>query len=805
MQRLLVALVLALVTVLPTKAQSTLPLDPNFGLNGRAGLTPGKVQAWPRNVARYAPGRYVGCVGAEEAWRAWYFTAQGLDPEIPDASQGASCTVVLPDAGVLFQTRTGWQIRDPNGSVRAGFGEVPFPAGFVPSGNEPVQSDGSVLIPGRDSIWARLTVTTRQAVATRLSLRPYEWVMGTDAQGAYYTSQMLESPFVLQRYLPNGTRDATYGSNGAPSFSEPFYGSVLPDGTTLLFGYRMGIARLTPGGVPDSSFGTAGQTPAPDVTGVYALPNGQIAAPYGNSGAGAGINVYSSRGEWLIGAPLSDIHSGLYSYPTYTVLTTPEGDLLVLVGYQGEVSIVRRMVDGTVPPSGSESVYFSAPSVESRYLLGAIGRDGRLGVIYRRKYFSYYPTGYSTYRYDETNDPAAIVLAPTGSRMAGSGVKSAAILPVSQGRTLVVDYHSFTTATNVLMRVRLRPDGEWDSDYSSSRLPFDTLQAFQMLRTVSHDDGSFDVVGTGTRSSDPRASGVVYRFDSAGELLRKTRLRSPIGSAMPIGIYDISTDGAGNYAFTSGQSLWLGDSSGGHAVEHPVGYPVGLVQHTASGALYVSGVINNRPVLARFTSTGTPDLAFGTNGVYVHPGTATVSATELLRITGETALWGLSTADGAGQITGTTVYAVTQNGVEELGRLPYAPDGSRTLLFDASTHTAVSFTRTPAHAPRPYAFRVLLPASVDAEDRTVAPAGAFTIGPNPANQNTVLRLSLDKPMRVRVQVYDVIGREQLWVDVPAAAGSFTHSLNTQAWTPGTYIVRVTAGDRVKTSRLVVMH
>ena len=87
-----------------------------------------------------------------------------------------------------------------------------------------------------------------------------------------------------------------------------------------------------------------------------------------------------------------------------------------------------------------------------------------------------------------------------------------------------------------------------------------------------------------------------------------------------------------------------------------------------------------------------------------------------------------------------------------------------------------------------------------------APAGGaldLHVWPNPASTAATLRVTLDAPATVRLTLTDALGRDVL-TDVRAlAAGPQTLAVDAARLAPGVYVVRVAAGVRVGTHRLVV--
>ena len=96
-------------------------------------------------------------------------------------------------------------------------------------------------------------------------------------------------------------------------------------------------------------------------------------------------------------------------------------------------------------------------------------------------------------------------------------------------------------------------------------------------------------------------------------------------------------------------------------------------------------------------------------------------------------------------------------------------------------------------------------------DRASAPASLW-LGqnfPNPFNPSTAIEYTLAAPGRVRLSVFDVLGREiAILADGDQAAG--THMVNfgpssvTVPLSSGVYILRLTAGDFQLTRRMALI-
>ena len=86
-------------------------------------------------------------------------------------------------------------------------------------------------------------------------------------------------------------------------------------------------------------------------------------------------------------------------------------------------------------------------------------------------------------------------------------------------------------------------------------------------------------------------------------------------------------------------------------------------------------------------------------------------------------------------------------------------------------------------------------------DRT-GPGRLLSASPNPFRGATDLRFTLDAASAVRIEVFDVVGRQVFAAEGSFDAGDHAVPLAGEALAPGTYVVRLTAGDAVQTAVVV---
>jgi hypothetical protein len=96
--------------------------------------------------------------------------------------------------------------------------------------------------------------------------------------------------------------------------------------------------------------------------------------------------------------------------------------------------------------------------------------------------------------------------------------------------------------------------------------------------------------------------------------------------------------------------------------------------------------------------------------------------------------------------------------------------------------------------------------SVDAAGNTLPKIFALSQNyPNPFNPSTIIQYALPFKTRVKLAVYDVLGREiESLADGEFGAGSYRVTFDGSRFASGTYLYRLQAGDFSQTKRLVVL-
>jgi hypothetical protein len=125
------------------------------------------------------------------------------------------------------------------------------------------------------------------------------------------------------------------------------------------------------------------------------------------------------------------------------------------------------------------------------------------------------------------------------------------------------------------------------------------------------------------------------------------------------------------------------------------------------------------------------------------------------------------------------------------------------IVLDPDSSSPITLS-APGGAVRAFVARVL-PAHVSTEPpiRTESEA-PFTVFPNPTGYLTKVRLCVPFDQPARVEIIDLLGRRvSVVLDEPLEAGTHTRTFDASALPSGVYLVRLTAGGRSETRKVVV--
>lgn len=150
------------------------------------------------------------------------------------------------------------------------------------------------------------------------------------------------------------------------------------------------------------------------------------------------------------------------------------------------------------------------------------------------------------------------------------------------------------------------------------------------------------------------------------------------------------------------------------------------------------------------------------------------------RSVGEEAFTDVGFREGAGTTTETQTYRFRDTGV------PFDAETIQYRLRQVDTDGTVNYSDVVTVQQRSDALQFLGSA------------------PNPLSSSGTIRYIVPEAMNVRLAVYDMLGRQVSVLVDERQKGRQTVQVNTQGWAPGTYLVRLKAGDQTQTGRLTVV-
>lgn len=200
--------------------------------------------------------------------------------------------------------------------------------------------------------------------------RPLALALAPDGKllvlGSSFSAQQVETVF-LARYLPNGTRDAAFGSNGFAYLPPNVFASAMAvSGAGDIFlaggeGVRgdssARVIKYVIDGVPDNNFGDAGISLPPQIDlGEYTdvvIQGGQVVA-VGGPGASAGVQRFTSSGapDANFGPTAGVAFITEFSQGVFGVEAQGDGRLVVMGVNSNGTFVLRRLdADGALDPT----------------------------------------------------------------------------------------------------------------------------------------------------------------------------------------------------------------------------------------------------------------------------------------------------------------------------------------------------------------------------------------------------------------------------------------------------------------------
>jgi uncharacterized delta-60 repeat protein len=299
------------------------------------------------------------------------------------------------------------------GDVDTGFGAagVVALAGGRPLGRATdvkVLADGRILVVSGERVYRLLPTGAldltfgRRGTASRLQVRARRLAVQADGKIVVTGAHRINSPLLVGRLTENGRLDRAFGRGGTVRIderrSDESWQAVL-DGqgrVVVLFldTPEGGLVRLLPDGARDASFGTNGVVVEPQFTGngftaLAVQPDGKILAAVGGSlvryvddGRRDTTFGYLNSGTTALGKP-GEAHRSAALFPLAdgTIVTVGARIWFPYVSFTG-VSVGRLLPDGSADPSFGTAGYVSLPVGE--YSLGTGGAllaDGRIVAV----------------------------------------------------------------------------------------------------------------------------------------------------------------------------------------------------------------------------------------------------------------------------------------------------------------------------------------------------------------------------------------------------------------------------------------
>jgi uncharacterized delta-60 repeat protein len=215
-------------------------------------------------------------------------------------------------------------------------------------------------------------------------------------------------------------------------------------------------------------------------------------------------------------------------------------------------------------------------------------------------------------------------------------------------------------------------------------------------------------------------------------------------------------------------------------------------------------------VLVRLISDGSLDDSFGTNGVVVTPPVYGLSGAQSIQLRPDgriiiaaviSSAFILVGYDGAGNLD-----QGFGNGGFAIVSMPFPVYGVADMALTSDGRLVAVGTARPAGEPDIVAFRVMGPETTPAEGGpVVADLELGAPRPNPATHRVWLPLTLSRSAHVRLAVFDQLGREVMRLaEGQRDAGEHLVEVDVSGLSPGVYLVRLVAGDRIVTRSITAI-
>ncbi|OZC01743.1 hypothetical protein [Rubricoccus marinus] len=491
--------------------------------------------------------------------------------------------------------------------------------------------------------------------------------------------------------------------------------------------------------------------------------------------------------------------NGVFSYQAPNtgasrVLVRPDGRILLIGVVQGNAAVLSLRADGTVDTAyGTDGVAAFPDSRAYRAQGATLLADGSLVL--------------SGARVDDDDTIQAGVLlklSASGAPEATFGTGGIVELEAEEGfdQSLFVAVRELTDGSLATGGTYAASDGEGGGGVLSARF----------TRTGALDAS----YGTGGVIRTPSSSGLVAFggvYDANGALTLTGGVAVPDGlfeldgalaRVLPDGTLDASFGADGVTTFSTGFPFVLMTDARVDAEGRTVA--VGISADLFAGA--------SEALVVRFLADGTLDATFAENGIFRSTLGAAIAQTTAVAIQNDgkvlfSGTVGTLIAPEAfvGRLTtgGQLDVAFGTNGVSRVAA--GTPAVGAGLALQADGRILVAGQRGNGESdPTGIVAARLLNDDVDTAAEPPARSGPLALrlaGPNPFAERTTLALDAAAPLAVHVAAYDVLGREVATLhDGPLAAGRTVLAFDASGLSPGTYLIRATAGGASATLAVV---
>jgi uncharacterized delta-60 repeat protein len=610
--------------------------DPTFGEGGLATVGfPGKIAAIMK-IARQADGKIVGCGATEEALVVARVTPGGVF----DTGFGHNGVVQLPWGVATNGVGIGYGCAiQPDGKIVAsarilgsyqGLGSVEVLVRLLP--------DGSL-----DPAFAQVGYVVGPKYSSAFSLT-------LDSNG----NMVVGGSGKLERFLPDGTRDTTFGTAGTSTITMNVFDLAMQsDGKIVAIGGKT-LARFTTAGAADTTFGTNGTVTVPGTQSydqLYSVAiqsdgsivvGGALTTPAGGSSENFWLGRYTTAG-----APDSTFGTAGGVTPG-----SSGGGIAYGVAIDGSGHVVGTGYAMVGSTTGSSARFSSAGVLDSMYGAGGIGVQYPSGSLFSNAVLepggavtaagSMIDTGSFGYEIAFTRTtPSGVGDTTFGTnglvkQSVGGSFDRAQAIAVQPDGKVVLGGWAFSGGGAAL--ARLNHDGSVDGTFGTNGVLTDPTGHLQYVNAVAvQADGKILVSGLPSYGAGGKRLFTVERYDSMGKpdltfgtmgsvtvalitgmdaagmnmtvagdgtIVLVGSTATATANVAEFGVVELTVSGVPKSSFGTNGVAMTAFGSGYNVASHAV------VQ--ADGSVIVLGLAGTGPKLVRFTAAGVLDSTFGT-------------------------------------------------------------------------------------------------------------------------------------------------------------------------------------------------